>query len=820
MATQFGKYQLLKKIAAGGMAEIHLAKQRGMEGFEKIVVIKMILPHLANNEEFVQMFLDEARLAAKLTHPNIVQIFDLGRAAGTFFIAMEYIQGENLRVISKNCRNRKVSLPQEHVVKIISQACEGLYHAHTKTDTMGTPLNVVHRDISPQNILVSFEGMTKVVDFGIAKAATQYQETRSGVLKGKYAYMSPEQCTGRPVDARSDIFALGIVLWELATGTRLFKKSSELMILKEITEGVVTPPRQVNQQIPAELEAIILKSLEKDPANRFQDALQMHLAMEEYLKNQGMISSTVHLAAFMRKLFKHKLDNLRKIEQAQNSGDSLESLLFNDVEGGAGSGTDAQTPSQPSNSGISPVNESARPLFPRPTTGVSRVTGLGADPNQQAGTAMATQATSTALPLPQESKRNPLLYVVLVVLVLILGGLGYMIWSQMQTDPDPRPDKADAGSVIAAVDRGTISVSSRPEGGTVKVDGNPRCTAPCEVNNLQLGTYYNLEVSKPGHKTWTSDFKLDSTEVRTFSALLKSVDAAGWGWVEVSTDPRGASLILDGQRLTAKTPTTISQVKADQKHSLRASVPGRKDWVKTFNLRPNQRLKLTGKLVKGRGPPGKKPAVYTLKSRPGGAKFFLNGAPIGSSVKLEPGRSYRLTARLSGHHEWGETVNPNSGERKKITARLRRKGGTRTVDTKARLSIDANPWANVFVDGKKIGTTPVNNHLISAGPHKIKLTNPELNAKKILNINAKPGEKIRRKVSFAVATGKLSVSAKPWAHVYVTGKKIGTTPIPPKALPEGTYTIRLVNPTLGEDVTKQVIIRAGQTARVNVDFLN
>ena len=679
MATQFGKYQLLKKIAAGGMAEIHLAKQRGMEGFEKIVVIKMILPHLANNDEFVQMFLDEARLAAKLTHPNIVQIFDLGRAAGTFFIAMEYIQGENLRVISKNCRKRKVSLPQEHVVKIISQACEGLYHAHTKTDTMGTPLSVVHRDISPQNILVSFEGMTKVVDFGIAKAATQYQETRSGVLKGKYAYMSPEQCTGRPVDARSDIFALGIVLWELATGTRLFKKSSELMILKEITEGVVTPPRQVNQQIPAELEAIILKSLEKDPANRFQDALQMHLAMEEYLKNQGMISSTVHLAAFMRELFKHKLDNLRKIEQAQASGDSLESFLFDDVDSGSGSGTGtgAQTPSQPSASGVSPVSEGARPLFPKPTTGVSRVTGLGMDPNQQAGTGMATQATSTTQPLPSGSKRNPLLYLVLVVLVLVLGGMGYMIWSQMQTDPDPRPDGPDAGVVIAKADLGTISISSRPTGGTVKVDGNPRCTAPCQVEDLQLGTYYNLEVSKPGHKTWTSGFKLDSTEVRSFSALLETVDAAGWGWVEVSTDPRGASLTLDGQRLTAKTPTTISQVKANKEHTLRASVPGRKDWVKTFNLRPNQRLKLTGKLVKGRGPPGKKPAVYSLKSRPGGARFFLDGAPVGSSVNLEPGRSYRLTARLSGHYEWSETVNPNSGERKRITAR-RRKGRARS----------------------------------------------------------------------------------------------------------------------------------------------
>jgi serine/threonine-protein kinase len=325
MGQQFGKFQLLKKIATGGMAEIHLAKQRGMEGFEKLVVIKMILPHLANNQEFVQMFLDEARIAARLNHPNIVQIFDLGRAGGTYFIAMEYIQGENLRTIAKAARKAGKPLPLGHIVKIMSQACEGLYYAHTKQDTSGKPLNIVHRDISPQNILVSFDGVTKLVDFGIAKAATQVQETRSGVLKGKYAYMSPEQCLGRPVDARSDIFATGIVLWELATGTRLYRMSSELMILKEITEGRVVPPREVNQSIPAELEAIILKALEKDPKNRFQDAIQMHLALEEFMRNAQLSSSAVHLAGYLRDLFPDRLESLRKIEEAQAAGDSLES---------------------------------------------------------------------------------------------------------------------------------------------------------------------------------------------------------------------------------------------------------------------------------------------------------------------------------------------------------------------------------------------------------------------------------------------------------------------------------------------------------------
>ena len=294
MMQQFGKFQLLKKIASGGMAEIYIAKQRGMEGFEKIVVIKTILPNLATNEEFVQMFLDEARIAARLTHPNIVQIYDLGRVGSTYFIAMEYVQGENLRTVAKTCRKQGHTIPLQHTVKVISQACEGLYYAHTKADTSGQPLNIVHRDVSPQNILVSFEGITKLVDFGIAKAATQYQETRAGILKGKYSYMSPEQCMSQPVDARSDIFSIGIVLWELSTGLRLYKLNSELMILKEITEGTVKPPREVNQQIPAELEAIILKALEKHPDNRFQDGLEMHMALEEFLKNNVLFSGVHH----------------------------------------------------------------------------------------------------------------------------------------------------------------------------------------------------------------------------------------------------------------------------------------------------------------------------------------------------------------------------------------------------------------------------------------------------------------------------------------------------------------------------------------------
>jgi len=832
MTTQFGKFQLLKKIAAGGMAEIHLAKQRGMEGFEKLVVIKMILPNLVSNNEFVQMFLDEARLAAKLNHPNIVQIFDMGKAGGTFFIAMEYIQGENLRAIVKACRKSGRTMPIEHTVKIISQAAEGLYYAHSKTDVAGNPLNIVHRDISPQNIMVSFDGVVKVVDFGIAKAATQYQETRAGVLKGKYSYMSPEQCTGQPVDARSDIFALGIVLWELATGTRLYKQSSELMILKEITEGVVPPPRQINQQVPAELEAIILKALAKSTAHRFPDSLQMHLALEEFLKNQQLTSSTVHLSAFMRGLFPDRLEMLQKLEEAQASGDSLQSFLFDDVAFEEGSGTGgAQTPSQPSRASSTP---GSKPLYPRPTTGVSRVGPLPSGTPQPRPLPTGTPrpqpspATHVAGPASRGERRTrALLVTVLAVMLLVVGGLGFLLWDRLGGGGTVEPGTTDAGAGPSAAGTGAIYVTSIPDGGAVAIDGNPRCTAPCAVKELPVGSFLSLTVSLPGHRPWTTQFKIeDPADQRQFNARLEVIGAAGKGSVQVFTDPPGASVSVDGRPAPGVTPLTVRELEAGREHSLVASLKGRTSWRQSFQVKPDEVLRLEGKLPQASvspPPPGAKTAVLSFRSSPPGARFFVAGEPVGASTQLDPGRSYALGAKLKGYEEWTDLVEPKSGERRTITARLTRTGGEEPRvpppggDAKARLTLDSEPWSVVFLNGEKIGQTPISDLVIPAGSHQLRLVNGELNVSKTLTIEAKPGQVVRQRIEFG--KGTLVVKAKPWAHVFIGARKLGTTPFEPKELYEGTYKVRLENPTVQDSVTKTVTIKAGQQALLEHDFL-
>jgi len=305
--TKFGKYLLIDKIGSGGMAELFLAKQTGLKGFEKVMAIKRILPHLTEDQEFVSMFINEAKLAALLSHQNIVQIYDLGSVALIYYIAMEYVMGKDLRTVLSKSRSNDHPLPISYTLQIISKVLSGLDYAHRQKDLRGRELNLVHRDVSPQNILVSYEGEVKLVDFGIAKAASQGTETRTGMLKGKLAYMSPEQAWGKPIDRRSDIFAVGIVLYEMLSGTRLFKSENELSTLEKVREATVEPPTSLNPEISKKLEALILKALAKDPKDRYQTAAEMEAAIETYMISQGHSLSPISLSQYLHQLFQQEI---------------------------------------------------------------------------------------------------------------------------------------------------------------------------------------------------------------------------------------------------------------------------------------------------------------------------------------------------------------------------------------------------------------------------------------------------------------------------------------------------------------------------------
>jgi serine/threonine-protein kinase len=313
----------MARLASGGMAEIFLATQTGPAGFEKLVVIKKILPGIASQEGFVRMFLDEARLSAMLDHKNVVQVFDLGEAEGEYFLAMEYLAGENLATILEASLQRGVRMPPQLAAGIVMQAAEGLHYAHTRRGPADRSLGIVHRDISPQNVFVLYDGAVKVVDFGIAKAETAFlrPRTRTGMVRGKMGYMSPEQVYSEKLDARSDIFSLGVVFWECLTHRRRFHRENQLATLQAITGEDAPSPAMLQPSLPEELCHIALRALAREPAERFQSAAEMHEALAGWIRESGLDADTAAIGGFMHSNFaarrEAKQKRIREVPSAE-----------------------------------------------------------------------------------------------------------------------------------------------------------------------------------------------------------------------------------------------------------------------------------------------------------------------------------------------------------------------------------------------------------------------------------------------------------------------------------------------------------------------
>ena len=302
--TRLGRYEIVKPLGRGGTAELLLARATGMSAFERHVVIKRIRPEVAVDSRFVQMFLDEARVAASLHHQHIIQVHDVGEQDGAYFFAMEYIHGEDLRAIIAKVSERRETVPLELACQIVAAAAAGLHHAHDKLGPDRQPLGLVHRDVSPGNVLVGYDGGIKLLDFGLAKAAHRSSATtRAGALKGKAGYMSPEQCRGEPLDRRSDVFGLGILLYELLTARPLFKAMNDYMTMAAIVQSDVPPPSTVRADIPPALDEITLRALAKDPAARYQSADDVRAALERFMTDAQLRSSTKRIADTMKHLF-------------------------------------------------------------------------------------------------------------------------------------------------------------------------------------------------------------------------------------------------------------------------------------------------------------------------------------------------------------------------------------------------------------------------------------------------------------------------------------------------------------------------------------
>tara|TARA_B100001989_G_C24551467_1_gene475257 strand:- start:68 stop:2533 length:2466 start_codon:yes stop_codon:yes gene_type:complete len=328
MGIQFGKYRIFSKLAVGGMAEVFLAKQSGLGGYSRTVVLKCILPHLAQQPQFVTMFLDEARVASQLNHPNICQIYEIGQVDGIYYIAMEYVRGQDLKKFRKRYYTQDAPIASPYLLSaaIISQAASALQHAHVAKDDDGQLLNIVHRDVSPTNLILSYQGVVKLVDFGVAKASIQEHKTRAGMVKGKYRYMSPEQLSGYEIDRRSDIFSLGIVLYELSTNVGLFRRKTESETIQAIHHDPIVPPSTFDKRYPQMLEEILMRSLARNTQERYQSCDEFRRDLESFLRHETPETfDSHHVSNLMLRLFTDE-------EELDRSGVSRPPLSRDDIK--------------------------------------------------------------------------------------------------------------------------------------------------------------------------------------------------------------------------------------------------------------------------------------------------------------------------------------------------------------------------------------------------------------------------------------------------------------------------------------------------------
>lgn len=298
---RFGRYELVRKLALGGMAEVFLARMPD-HVLERVLAIKRILPHLAEDPHFVKMFVEEAKIVVQLSHANIARIYELGEVEGQYYIAMEYIDGRDIGSILRRCHEQKVHVPVEIAVHILIKTCQALHHAHHAHRPGQGPLGLIHRDVSPSNLMVSFDGDVKVIDFGLAKAAGRGIQTQAGVVKGKIAYMSPEHAYGRAIDHRVDVYSAAVCLWELLTSRRLFLRRTEKETIKAVRDGVIPHPRDKRREVPAQLDAIVMRALEPDRDRRFPSAQALGEALEGFAMAYGQVTSR-EVSAFMRERF-------------------------------------------------------------------------------------------------------------------------------------------------------------------------------------------------------------------------------------------------------------------------------------------------------------------------------------------------------------------------------------------------------------------------------------------------------------------------------------------------------------------------------------
>lgn len=537
VGERFGKYLLVGEIAVGGMAEVFLGVHKGLEGFIKVAVIKRVLPHFSNHDEFVRMFIDEARLAARLEHPNVVRTYEFGEVAGQYFTAMEYLPGEDLCKALNNLSISRQLMPIHIATGIVSQVCTGLHFAHQLTDTDGRPLNLVHRDINPANIVITYGGEVKIIDFGVAKSNSSTR-TVTGTIKGKVAYMPPEQVLGRPVDHRADIFSAGVVLWEMLTGRPLFLRDNEAATLYAIMNAAIAPPSKFRRDISPQLDRVVACALARSPADRFGTAEDMATAIDEAMQDLPRYDARV-LARMIEGLFgSTRADAKRGIAQtcSLTRNISMVMRLRSEVRSDLAERLDAATvvDSGHERDGSEPPEEEEE----------EEDDAIDGSPD------LAIEAIETAPP-----RRGFMIGLAMVMLAFIGAGLAYTT------------SRSEPPSALSPVVQTALQIDTTPPGAAVFVGGEPTgLTTPATLTGLtatQLAIHLELADHRPVSET--VGLATGSTTIKHFKL------AAVPGRLVISDLPVNAAVFVDGTEYAAGELIAV----APGKHVVRVVADGR-----------------------------------------------------------------------------------------------------------------------------------------------------------------------------------------------------------------------------------------------------
>lgn len=736
---RLGRYELLHRIAKGGMGEIFLAKARGAGGFEKNVILKTILPHLAEEEEFITKFLDEGRIVVQLIHGNIVPVFDMGEQDGVFFIAMEYVPGRDLREVIKRLEIDRRRLPVDLALFIGSEIAKGLDYAHRKTDEAGESLGIVHRDISPSNVLISSDGEVKLIDFGIARAAGRLSKTVSGRIQGKFCYMSPEQASGKPLDARSDVFSAGITIYEMLTGFRPFEGSTDLESLDLVRRCEFDPPSTLNAEVPEEVDAIVQRALAKEPEDRYPSAEKLQVDILQYLYSTGTSPTSSDVAKFLHRVFPEGLER-QELRSARGTGsgsknrklsldDALELELDRMLNGSVSDvdphGTTAMKSATSTKTNMRRAEPASQGLPDKPNL----TEGLPDKPNLTEGLpdkpnfTPSDGATDEDILQPRNRPWWPAL-----LMILIAATASWMFVGQ--TSP------------------GQLTIDSEPDGARISVDGAELVgiTTPATFA-LDPGIHV-VALEKDGFETRTLRVKIDDQATATVdksAARLQPIRTPR----KFVLKAEGATILQDQQPLGIS-PQTI-ELKPNQVANVRAIKKGcnssnyalsydHGDDEITLPLEcPTDPVESSPDTERVKTHVTPDPVSLTFESQPPGARVLVDSKQIGTTpvtgsyradqhitirLELDGYAPYEVRGRVSNWHNQRVFATLEANDLGCLDVSLVR-------PAVGEISIDGGPFKKV--------SRGLRNAPISAGKHTVRVRNDAASRDDTFNIVVKSG---------------------------------------------------------------------------------